>query len=113
MTTASDFATALSAGLAEVAGAIGTCEYAVPSPPKGLELDTSLVNVLYTKGDGSQSSIPQDAVGDCKSGWQYDHPTDPSKITLCGSDCETVKADQGAKIDVIFGCKTETNVPVK
>jgi hypothetical protein len=113
MTTADDFAAALASGLAEVAGAIGTCEYTVPSPPKGLELDNSLVNVLYTKGDGSQSSIPQDAVGDCKSGWQYDDPTAPSKITLCGADCEAVKADQGAKIDVIFGCKTETNVPVK
>jgi hypothetical protein len=113
MTTADDFAAALASGLAEVAGAIGTCEYAVPSPPTGLELDTSLVNVLYTKGDGSQASIPQDAVGDCKSGWQYDDPTGPSKITLCGADCDAVKADQGAKIDVIFGCKTETNVPVK
>jgi hypothetical protein len=113
MTQASDFAAALAAGLAEVAGAIGTCEYAVPSPPAGLELDTSLVNVLYTKGDGSQSSIPQDAKGDCASGWQYDDPAAPTKITLCGSDCEAVKADQSAKIDVIFGCKTETNVPVK
>jgi hypothetical protein len=108
-----DFAAALAAGLAEVAGAIGTCEYAVPPPPKGFELDTSLVNVLYTKGDGSQSSIPQDAKGDCASGWQYDDPAAPTKITLCGSDCEAIKADQGAKIDVIFGCKTETNVPVK
>jgi hypothetical protein len=113
MTSAPDFASALAAGLAEVAGAIGTCEYAVPPPPKGLELDTSLVNVLYTKADGTQSSIPQDAKGDCASGWQYDDPESPSKITLCGADCEAVKADQGAKIDVIFGCKTETNVPVK
>jgi hypothetical protein len=113
MTTATDFAEALSAGLAEVAGQIGTCEYAVPSAPTGLELDPSLVNVLYTKGDGSQVSIPQDAKGDCSSGWQYDEPTAPTKITLCGTDCSTVQADQSAKIDVIFGCKTETNVPVK
>jgi hypothetical protein len=113
MTTATDFAEALSAGLAEVAGQIGTCEYAVPSAPAGLELDPSLVNVLYTKGDGSQVSIPQDAKGDCSSGWQYDDPTAPTKITLCGTDCSTVQADQSAKIDVIFGCKTETNVPVK
>jgi hypothetical protein len=113
MTESNDFAAALAAGLAEVAGAIGTCEYAVPSPPTGLELDTSLVNVLLTKGDGTRSSIPQDAKGDCASGWQYDDPAAPTKITLCGSDCEAVKADQSAKIDVIFGCKTETNVPVK
>jgi hypothetical protein len=113
MTTAMDFAAALSAGLAEVAGQIGTCEYAVPPAPVGQELDPSLVNVLYTKADGSQVSIPQDAKGDCSSGWQYDDPAAPTKITLCGTDCSTVQADQGAKIDVIFGCKTETNVPVK
>jgi hypothetical protein len=113
MTTATDFAEALSAGLAEVAGRIGTCEYAVPPAPAGLELDPSLVNVLYTKGNGSQVSIPQDAVGDCSSGWQYDDATAPTKITLCGTDCSTVQADQSAQIDVIFGCKTETNVPVK
>jgi hypothetical protein len=50
-------------------------------------------------------------MGDCASGWQYDDADNPSKITLCGSDCDAVKADQGAKIEVIFGC--ETNVPVK
>lgn len=113
MTTATDFAAALSAGLAEVAGQIGTCEYAVPAAPPGLDLDPTLVNVLYTKGDGSQVSIPQDAKGDCSSGWQYDNAAAPTKITLCGTDCATVQADQSAKIDVIFGCTTETNVPVK
>jgi hypothetical protein len=113
MTSATDFAAALASGLAEVAGAIGTCEYTVPPAPAGLELDTMLVNVRFTKGDGTQSLIGQDAVGDCASGWQYDNPMNPTKITLCGSDCDAVKADQGAKIDVIFGCRTETTVPVK
>jgi hypothetical protein len=32
---------------------------------------------------------------------------------LCGSDCDAIKADQGAKIDVIFGCQRQTNVPVE
>jgi hypothetical protein len=113
MTTAKDFASALAAGLADIAGKIGSCEYAVPPAPKGKDLDPSLVNVLYTHSDGKQSSIPQDATGMCKSGWQYDNPTKPTKITLCGTDCDAIKADAGAKIDVIFGCVTQTNVPVK
>jgi len=69
--------------------------------------------VLFTHGDGKETSIPQDAKGDCASGWKYDDNTKPTKITLCGADCDAVKADNGAKIDVIFGCSTETNVPVK
>jgi hypothetical protein len=113
MTTATDFGTALSAGLADIAGQIGTCEFTVPNPPAGKNLDPTHVNVLYTHGDGKQTSVPQDATGMCMSGWQYDNPTSPTKITLCGTDCDAVKADQGAKIDVLFGCLTQTNVPVK
>lgn len=113
MTTAADFGAALAAGLAEVAGKISTCDYAIPPAPNGKTINPGEVNVLYTKGDGSQGSIPQDATGDCKSGWKYDDAQNPTKITLCGTDCDKVMADQGAKIDLIFGCTTETNVPVK
>ena len=113
MTSAPDFGAALSAGLADIAGQIGTCEFTVPPAPAGKTLDPSLVNVLYTHADGTESSIPQDAKGDCASGWKYDDNQNPTKITLCGTDCNAVKADGGAKIDVIFGCSTETNVPVK
>jgi hypothetical protein len=113
MTTAKDFAQALSDGLAEVAGQISTCEYSIPPNPKGQEINPKEVNVLYTHGDGTQSSIGKDAEGKCASGWQYDNDSSPSKITLCGTDCDAVKADQGAKIDVIFGCSTQVVVPVK
>ncbi len=113
MTAATDFGAALTAGLADVAGQIGTCEFTVPPAPAGKTLDPKLVNVIYTHADGTETSVPQDAKGDCASGWQYDKNDPPTKITLCGSDCDAVKADQGAKIDVIFGCITETNVPVK
>jgi hypothetical protein len=113
MTSAPDFGAALSAGLADIAGQIGMCEYAVPPPPAGETIDPLLVNVLLTGADGTQATIPQDAEGKCLSGWQYDNNDNPTKITLCGSDCERVKSDQGAKIDVIFGCVRETNVPVK
>ncbi len=113
MTTATDFGAALSAGLAEVAGQIGTCEFTVPPAPAGKTLNPKYVNVLYTNGAGKETSIPQDAKGDCMSGWKYDDKDAPTKITLCGTDCDAVKADQGARVDVIFGCETKTNVPVK
>jgi len=113
MTTAPDFGAALTAGLSDIAGQIGPCEYAVPPAPAGEVIDPLLVNVLYTHSDGKQTTVPQDAEGMCKSGWQYDNNNNPSKIMLCGSDCEAIKADQGAKIDVIFGCQRQTNVPVE
>lgn len=113
MTTAADFAAALADGLAAIAGQIGTCEYTVPPPPNGKTINPGQVNVLYTKGDGTESSIGQDATGTCAAGWVYDDAVNPTKITLCGADCDAVKADHGAKIDLIFGCDTEPNVPVK
>lgn len=113
MTSAPDFGAALTAGLSDIAGQIGTCEYAVPPAPAGEVIDPLLVNVLYTHSDGKMTTIPQDAEGMCKSGWQYDNNNQPTKITLCGSDCDAIKADQGAKIDVIFGCQRQTNVPVE
>jgi hypothetical protein len=112
MTTAKDFAAALAAGLAQIAGQISTCEFAIPPAPPGKTLDPKRVNVLYTHGDGTQSSILHDGTDMCAAGWKYDDDTAPTKITLCGADCDAVKADQGAKVDVIFGCSTE-DVPVK
>lgn len=113
MTTAQDFAAALSAGLAQVAGQISTCEYVIPPSPAGQTLNPQKVNVLYTKGDGTESSIGKGDPANCESGWKYDDEANPTKIVLCGSDCDGVKADLGSKIDVIFGCDTVVDVPVK
>ncbi len=113
MTTATDFAAALSAGLAQVAGQISTCEYVIPADPKGQSLDPRKVNVLYTHGDGTESSIGKGDPANCESGWKYDDEANPTKIVLCGSDCDAIKADLGSKIDVIFGCETVIDVPVK
>ena len=102
----------MAAGLAQIAGQIGTCEFTIPPPPPGKNLDVGRVNVNYTHGDGTQSTILHDGTGMCSSGWKYDSDASPTKIVLCGADCDTVKADQGAKVDVIFGCQT-ADVPVK
>jgi hypothetical protein len=113
MTTAADFGAALAAGLADIAGRISACEYAVPPAPNGKTLDPSLVNVLYTKGDKTQTSIAQDPTGKCEQGWVYDDPQNPTKITLCGADCDAVKADTAAQIDLLFGCVTDVGEPPK
>ncbi|RYZ06297.1 MAG: VWA domain-containing protein [Myxococcales bacterium] len=113
MTTAQDFAAALTAGLAQVAGQISTCEYVIPPSPTGQTLNPQKVNVLYTKGDGTESSLGKGNPDACDAGWKYDSETNPTKIILCGSDCEGVKADLGSKIDVIFGCDTVVEPPVK
>jgi Mg-chelatase subunit ChlD len=95
------FQGALSAVLGEGLG----CEF--PLPPDSSKYDKDLVNVNYTKGDGSGTLDLKRSVG-CKDGvgWDYDSDTKPTKLVLCGSTCEQVKKDGLAKIDVILGCPT-------
>lgn len=95
------FQGALSAVLGEGLG----CEF--PMPPDSSKYDKDLVNVNYTKGDGSGTLDLKRSVG-CKDGvgWDYDSDIKPTKLILCGSTCEQVKKDGLAKIDVVLGCPT-------
>jgi hypothetical protein len=74
-------------------------------------LDPSLVNVLHTQGGKADpltvEKVPN--VNACHSqvgGWYYDVPVHPTRILLCSSTCEDVQSDDGAKIDILLGCKT-------
>ncbi len=90
-----------------------SCEFVIPPPPDGKQLDPTLVNVNYTShGQGNPIKIPQ-ATGsaDCGvgAGWYYDNAAMPTKILLCPASCQQVKGDTMAKVDVAFGCKTIPN----
>jgi hypothetical protein len=104
MTTAADFGAALAEGLAAVAGRIAACEYAVPEAPDGKTLNFGKVNIIYTKGDGTKQTLAHDGTDMCTSGWVYRENN--TKVLLCGAECEAVKADPGAKIDLLLGCDT-------
>jgi hypothetical protein len=80
------------------------CTYGVPTPPAGQVLNPDEVNVNYTSGSGDPVGVGYNAATDCKEGWQYTN--DMQQIVLCGSTCETVKADPNASIQVLFGCST-------
>ena len=89
------------------------CEFTVPPPPEGEKLDPDKVNVSYTPGTGgSTEEILKDESKPCESGangWQYN--AEKTKIFLCGDACKKVQADLGAKVDVNFGCATNTKPP--
>jgi hypothetical protein len=80
------------------------CTYSVPTPPAGQTLDPNKVNVNYTSGSAEPKSIGYNAATSCSEGWQY--ADDMTKIVLCGSTCDEVKADPDASIQVLFGCQT-------
>jgi hypothetical protein len=89
------------------------CTYDIPAPPDGMTFDPFLVNVDLTRGDGTTSRLPYVGNPDgsvvCPAdglGWYYDDPADPSSIQLCGDVCDSIAGDDGARMDIAFGCAT-------
>ncbi len=105
MTRLQSFGKALEDALGEIAGRRLDCELSLPSADDG-ELDPELVNVVHSPASGGAPRvIPQDTRAPCDDGadgWQY--TSDGSRIRLCGATCEQVRADRGARLDVVVGC---------
>lgn len=82
------------------------CDYEIPAPPTGEQLDRDMVNVIY-KADGNPTTLPYNqACGDGATGWKYDDANSPKRILLCDASCDAVKAKPG-QMDVLFGCATK------
>lgn len=94
------------------ANALG-CEYDIPEPDEGEEIDPLKVNVTYTPGGGGAGQeLPQaDDAADCGQlpGWYYDDPLEPTKIILCPASCNVVQGDTEANVSLVFGCPTVVN----
>lgn len=68
--------------------------------------DANDVTVLYTPGgSNSPTGLPQVANSQsCGSGWYFDNPVNPTKVTLCPSTCMQIQSDLAAKVEVSIGC---------
>jgi hypothetical protein len=105
MTRDSDLAAGLSRALATIGGEALRCEFDVPQPANGAELDHDSVNVVYSDPRGGEEHVvPQDASAPCDraNGWQYNE--DKTKIVLCGTACAAVRS--AASVRIALGCKT-------
>jgi hypothetical protein len=100
-----------------VSGGAGTCQWTLPPPPMGQQLDLTSVNVRYTSGSGFATPLGVVAdAGMCSGvahGWHYDNPTMPTKIIACPQTCSEVQAGGAtAKVEVLFGCKSRPADPI-
>lgn len=102
-----------SAKIEEIRGAALACEFEIPPPPNGEQLDPEKVNFSYTPNGVGMSKLllRADDLADCngKPGWYYDNNDKPKKIILCPASCATVQADTKAKVEALFGCKSQIN----
>jgi len=95
-----DFLAAINA----IRDAVASCEFPLTKPAGSGDIDPANVNVVMTSGGGTDTTIPQNPT----DGWTYDDPTNPTKVTLKGKSCDTLKGDPAAKIKIVVGCKTVT-----
>jgi hypothetical protein len=90
---------------AVIASAELPCDFEIPEPPAGEELDPGLVDVGFTvdkKKESFPKAMDMAACGD-KIGWFYDNNEAPTRIEFCPAACTKVKA--GGKIGIAFGCE--------
>jgi hypothetical protein len=81
------------------------CEFEIPDPPAGKELDLNTIDVIYTPmGSGTpQEWTKVDSPSQCGPGKFYlDVPND--QIILCPQACDIVEADTEAKLEVKIEC---------
>jgi hypothetical protein len=110
MTSTQDFAAALGSALGSISGAALGCEFAVPQT--GVAVSKGSVNVQYrpSKADPVCFKYDDRVCEGAADGWQFakksDGSSDLSRVVICGKACEQVRADAGARVDVVLGCET-------
>jgi hypothetical protein len=96
--------------LAAIRGLALPCDFPMPEATNdGLDIDSRLVNVTYTAGDGAETPFTKvtgaDTCADAES-WYYDDDSDPQRVFLCPAACDLVTADPLARFEILVGCET-------
>ena len=104
--TAIDFRTALGV----IRGTSLGCDYPIPSPPAGQNLDYGQVNVVFTPSGGAPVTLPYDKDCSATGGWRYDDANSPTRITICPMRCAAIESDPTGSLGVELGCATVGNL---
>ena len=86
-------------------GARVACEYAMPAPPPGEQIDPATALARYTSGGGATKDFSQVASADqCAPDKFY---IEGDRIKLCPATCDAVQADTKANVKLLFACKAK------
>lgn len=95
--------------LTAIQGADVPCEYSVPVPMTGKEIDFGKVNVQYSPTTGTSQVLQKvNTVADCVAGsklWYYDNNAAPTQIVLCEDTCEQLTTAGAGKVEIVLDCK--------
>jgi hypothetical protein len=88
------------------------CEYLLPEPPVGQNLDFTRINVDFTNGGSRErlAAVSGASACDAAGGWYYDQApsvsSSPTKIMICPTTCARLQAAQQGTVQVALGCQT-------
>jgi hypothetical protein len=88
-----------------VLGSRSVCDFEIPPPPEGRELDLDKVGVSYQPGDGGAALVFGRALqaSQCRADGFL---VDAAGVHLCPEACEQVGADERASVSVLFACES-------
>lgn len=91
------------------------CRFPLPTPPDGVNLDVSTVNVRYTTPSGFGVVLGvvshADECANVDSGWYFDDPEDPTTVSLCPTTCEQYQEGALTNVQALFGCESKPAAP--
>lgn len=106
-----DFANALNAALARILGQIVSCSFELPTPSGNQTLNLDEINVIYSPGGGAEEQlIGRNDDPNCTDGWQLE---DNARVVLCPNTCNLAQSNPGGTIELLFGCATQIDEPVR
>jgi hypothetical protein len=88
------------------------CEFEVPAPEEGEQINYSRVNVNFKNGKKASLLLNvKDAVAcdPLTGGWYYDtdpEVEDPTRIVVCPTTCTTFQSASSASVEIAVGCQT-------
>ncbi|HEX2878688.1 MAG TPA: hypothetical protein VHO25_04045 [Polyangiaceae bacterium] len=95
-----------------IEGAVVNCDFEIPDPASGDEINFDNVTVTYLEGGNTANGLNRvNDVGDCAGDDEYylgvqgdAGGQDFNRVFLCPDTCTRVQADADAEISVGFGC---------
>jgi hypothetical protein len=86
------------------------CDFPIPAPPPGLELNLDNIAIAYASGTvGTTAQLGQTATADaCQPDAFY---IAEGRLNLCPESCSRVRSDPLAAVSVLFTCESQIIVP--
>lgn len=103
--------TEFQAAMDAIRGSALGCQFKLPAPPTGEELDPQKVNVFFTPPGGTRQGLyfvsSESGCDPVSGGWYYSDPSNPlaGEILICPANCDELN-DAGGKVDIEVGCAT-------